>query len=115
MNLFANCEATKHQIEQLFNDAACVGIMEAAVLKGAAEIDCPAEAKTLRARFCNFIANCQELGDRRFDDLEIVVDDGHWVLIYPRRPGEPRLRGGMLAVRQGARFCFNEQRIIRQR
>ena len=119
MTLLDNTEFTKRSLfglnfsVHLFIDEVCIGLMQLA-LHGPVEIECLFETDIIRDRFYRVRAKCRLRGDHRLDTLTFQADN-FFLIIYPHRSGEPRLRGGMWEVRQGARFCLNQHEIIRQR
>ena len=117
MTLLDNTEFTKRLLfglnlsVHLFIDEVCIGLMQLA-LHGPVEIECLFETDIIRDRLYRVRAKCRLRGDHRFDCLTFQADN-FFLIMYPHRPGEPRLRGGMWEVRSGARFCLTEHEIIR--
>ena len=87
----------------LFTDAVCIDLMERA-LQVPVSIDCVPNARPIRQRFYQVRQRCRARGDRRFDSLTFQIHS-FWLLIYWRPPDTPRLKCGMIEVREGMRFC----------
>ena len=112
MGMFKEGERERSRVSRLVPGAICVEIMETALVVGCAEVDCVSTTTSLRGHFCQVRVRRQQQGDQRFDTLK-VEEDGFFLLIYPRRPGEPKLLGGMWEARSGARYYFNALGIAR--